>query len=331
MDAFSQTTGLYPLSLPTPFPVGPVNVFLLKGEPLTLIDAGPRTDEAYDALAAALAEHKLQVSDIERIILTHHHVDHIGLLTRLMEESGAESWAHPKVRTEEMPHESEEEARRQFYHDVMTEFGVPQPVQEESMALWGAFRVLSEPFRIDHVFQDGAQAGPFTTYFVPGHSATDTLLVNDEGNYSIVGDHLLQTINPNPLIRRPERPGAPRQHSLVQFQLSLVRARQLDLGKCFPGHGPHFDDHRTVVDGLLAKHERRNQRVLASIGPQGSTVYEVASVLYPDVNTAYLYLALSVATGHLELLVERGVLEAWPDGEQLRYGWAGAARALAGA
>ncbi|MDR7561019.1 MAG: MBL fold metallo-hydrolase, partial [Armatimonadota bacterium] len=37
---------LHRIELPTPFPVGPVNAYLLAGEPLTLVDAGPRTPQA---------------------------------------------------------------------------------------------------------------------------------------------------------------------------------------------------------------------------------------------------------------------------------------------
>jgi len=33
---------VHQITLPTPFPVGPVHVYLLEGEPLTLLDTGPR-------------------------------------------------------------------------------------------------------------------------------------------------------------------------------------------------------------------------------------------------------------------------------------------------
>jgi len=70
---------LHALPLPTPFPVGPVNAYLAEGEPLTLIDTGPKDDATRAALAAALKVHGHRLEDIRRIILTHHHVDHVGL------------------------------------------------------------------------------------------------------------------------------------------------------------------------------------------------------------------------------------------------------------
>ncbi|MCC6145079.1 MAG: hypothetical protein IT368_14835 [Candidatus Hydrogenedentes bacterium] len=150
--------------------------------------------------------------------------------------------------------------------------------------------------------------GPFRTFFVPGHSATDTLLVNETDGYTIVGDHILETINPNPLLRPPRQAGAPRDKSLVQYQASLRRSRALDLGHCYPGHGPRFDDHRKVIDGLIHQHDRRNRKVLNLLGADSSTVYAMSRALYPDLPVQHLYLALSVAAGHLELLEQDGAV-----------------------
>ena len=64
------------ISLPTPFYIGAVNVYLIKEDPITLIDTGPKTKEAIDALRTGLRSAGLAVSDIRRIVLTHAHEDH---------------------------------------------------------------------------------------------------------------------------------------------------------------------------------------------------------------------------------------------------------------
>ena len=66
------------ISIPTPFPVGDVNAYVIKGDALTLIDAGLKTEEARQALIAGLKDLNLQLEDIEQIVITHHHVDHVG-------------------------------------------------------------------------------------------------------------------------------------------------------------------------------------------------------------------------------------------------------------
>src|ERR1044072_5512995 len=78
---------IIPISLPTPFYVGPVNVYLIKEEPLTLVDTGPKTKEALAALKEGLRRERVRVSDLRRIVLTHAHEDHCGLAKQLRDEA----------------------------------------------------------------------------------------------------------------------------------------------------------------------------------------------------------------------------------------------------
>ncbi len=75
---------IIPLSIPTPFYIGDVNVYLIKEEPLTLIDVGPKTAEAETVLREKLKRHGVSFSDIKRILLTHAHEDHCGLAKRIL-------------------------------------------------------------------------------------------------------------------------------------------------------------------------------------------------------------------------------------------------------
>ena len=70
---------IHRISVPTPFYVGPVNVYLIEEDPLTLIDAGPRDDASLAALRSGLAQLGHKLSDIKRIIISHAHADHYGL------------------------------------------------------------------------------------------------------------------------------------------------------------------------------------------------------------------------------------------------------------
>ena len=67
---------VFKITLPTPYPVGDINVFVVKGDALTLFDTGCKTKESKDVLEKGLQEIGLHLNDIDQIILTHHHLDH---------------------------------------------------------------------------------------------------------------------------------------------------------------------------------------------------------------------------------------------------------------
>src|SRR5438874_8491448 len=90
-----QNLKLHRLPLRTPFAVGTVNAYLIEGGALTLVDTGPATEEAWADLEAGLAGRGYRVADIQRVLLTHGHVDHWGQAGRIAVASGAEVWAHP--------------------------------------------------------------------------------------------------------------------------------------------------------------------------------------------------------------------------------------------
>lgn len=308
------------LSIPTPFIVGPVNVFLYRGDALTLIDTGPKTEECEQALRTGLREHGVEIPDLERIILTHHHIDHSGLLQQLVNESGAETCAHPDAVIQSRLGDGEDgdNSRKQYYMELMTELGVPAEEQDKAMLLWDAYKHMIDHYEIDRVLEDESHIDGFDVYHVPGHSATDTLFVHREAGFSIAGDHILKSINPNPLLRRPV-PGKKREPALVEHQASLRRSRALPLGLCYPGHGAPLDDPYAVIDGLLAQHERRNRRILEHLKPEGTTPFLMAGYLYPELEMPHLYLGLSVATGQLELLESQNKVVCRPKDGVLWY------------
>src|SRR5918998_6469601 len=78
---------IIPISLPTPFYIGPVNVYLIAEDPVTLIDTGPKTREALEALREGLRASRVRPADIRRIVLTHAHEDHCGLAKQVRDEA----------------------------------------------------------------------------------------------------------------------------------------------------------------------------------------------------------------------------------------------------
>jgi glyoxylase-like metal-dependent hydrolase (beta-lactamase superfamily II) len=74
-----------------------VYVYLLAGDRLCLIDTGVAgTEKAISTVVKSIGK---DLTDIEIIILTHSHPDHIGSASRVRQLSGAKVWAHMNERS----------------------------------------------------------------------------------------------------------------------------------------------------------------------------------------------------------------------------------------
>ena len=116
------------LPVPTPFAVGRVNCYLVEDDPLTLVDAGPNSATSLTTLEAALAEHGRRVEDLERIVITHQHIDHIGLVAILADRSGAEVCALDALAPWLARYSEVMEADDAFAEAIMLRHGIPEDV-----------------------------------------------------------------------------------------------------------------------------------------------------------------------------------------------------------
>src|SRR5215216_3780648 len=117
------------IAIPLPLAhVGSVNAWLLPGDPITLIDTGPRDDGALAALEAGLRRNGLRVEDIELLLATHHHLDHVGLAATIQRRSGASVAVLDRVADYATRYSAQVEDDRRFARALMAHHGVPDQV-----------------------------------------------------------------------------------------------------------------------------------------------------------------------------------------------------------
>jgi glyoxylase-like metal-dependent hydrolase (beta-lactamase superfamily II) len=307
-----------PIPLPTPFIVGPVNAYLIRCEPLTLVDTGSATPAAYDALVVALREHGFQPSDLEAILVTHAHVDHVGNLARLVDESGATTYGHRTSVVHPANRAASEDRTNTFILDTLKAFGAPQSVMDATAAARDSFKSMTSHVALDHPLEHGDRALDFSVHYVPGHSGSDTLFLHEEHRIAFTGDHLLKRISPTPLLRA-SADGSDRVRSLLEYQQSLAYTRALPINVCYPGHGEPFTKHAEVIDRWVDRLEKRTARVRDFILEQPLTPMEVCQRLYPDLDQSTIYIGLAVAIGHLDVLEERGLVACEENQGVVRY------------
>ncbi len=312
------TADVFPIALPTPFLVGPVNAYLVRGDRLTLIDTGPATDSAYETLVAGLRAHHVQPSDLEAILVTHGHVDHVGNLARLVEESGATAYGHDSAAVRPEDWDAKEQRSHEFILASLKSFGAPQSILDATTQTRAGFKSMASHVPLDHLLEHEDRALEFSVHHVPGHSASDTLYVNDASGIAFTGDHLLRRVSPTPLLRAAED-GKSRARSLLEYQKSLAYTRALPITTCYPGHGEPFTSHAAVIDRWLARLEKRTAKVLEFLNDGPLTPMDVCSRLYPDLNSETVYIGLAVAIGHLDVLEVRGHVTCHQTNGVLRY------------
>jgi len=302
-----------------------VNVWLLRGDPLTLIDTGPRSDEALAALEGGLRREGLRVEDIELVIPTHHHLDHTGLIATIVARSGARVAALDRAAEYGAHYLERSDADRAFSRELMRHHGVPESVIESGEGLWDFIREGSEPYRTDVVLSDGeviAAGGRNLRILArPGHSTTDALLVDEDSATAFVGDHLLAGISSNAEIVPVAEPTGSRPQARVQYLDSLQRTASMPLDRLLTGHGDVVADHRGLVQRRFAEHRRRCQRILAVLEEGPAHAYGIAKHLWSarTVSEQPLLVVWEVL-GHLDLLLDEGTVAEQVLDDGSRYG-----------
>ncbi|HEY8346714.1 MAG TPA: MBL fold metallo-hydrolase [Symbiobacteriaceae bacterium] len=313
MKGLTRTLPIYNIPLPTPWPdLGPVHVYLVREDPVTLIDAGLNTPASREALLKGLRSAGVELRDIRRVLLTHAHIDHHGQAAWIQEQSGAEVWVHAEERAKLLEPEWWQQGRDQILADA----GVPSETIRVIHRSWDQGRRLALPLSEWKPLTDGQsfpfERGELRVVHLPGHSLGHVAFWDEENGLLVGGDHLLTGMSPNPFME-PVPPGHPagaphapgRALTLKQFLASLERLEQLPVRRVLPGHGPAIDDHLGVIRAYRAKHLRRLDATRREIGG-GVTAYQLARAVYPRVPDSDFYMAVSQVLAHLDLLVATG-------------------------
>ncbi|MDX6699297.1 MAG: hypothetical protein QOE65_2694 [Solirubrobacteraceae bacterium] len=322
----AEAAGIHRLAIPTPFAVGRVNTYLIEDDPLTLVDSGPNSGKALYELERALAERGHAIEDLELLVVTHQHIDHLGLLDVLAARSGAEVAALDVLAPYVERYGEDAERDDEFAEALMRRHGIPEDVRYALRAVSSAFRAWGSSASVSRVLHDGEvlelRDRSLTVLHRPGHSPTDTVFWDAERGLLLAADHLLKQISSNPLISRP--PGADpdpanRPQALVTYLRSLAETREMPATLVLPGHGEPIEDHAALIDSRFAMHRRRAEKIHRLIAEEPRNAYEIAQALWGNVAVTQAYLTLSEVLGHVDLLSNDGRVREREDGDVVRF------------
>jgi glyoxylase-like metal-dependent hydrolase (beta-lactamase superfamily II) len=307
LKTIEKIGNIYKFTLPTPFAVGPVNVYLIKSDVLTLVDAGPKTAEAWNTLQLYLKELGYTPNDIEQVILTHHHPDHVGLLDYLPKSIRIIGhWRNdPWLKKEPAFVENVNHYFQNFY----THLGLPQQGEFNYFSnsqIYSCTSALTEQVKEG----DGIAGLPgWTVIETPGHAQSHIALLHENDGMLLGGDHVIDHISSNPILEPPYSDKEDRPRPQIDYNQSLQKCLELDISVILAGHGKNVENKDKLIKDRLSQQKKRAHRVLAMLEQSPTNVYDICKKLFPKAYKNELSLTLSETIAQLDYLEYEGLID----------------------
>lgn len=214
-------------------------------------------DECFNAMQVALK--KLDVDPKKTdFFITHSHVDHIGLIFRLI-HAGSVVYMN----------ELETQLISKVTSGVLlSEIGVllhmsgfPENDPEKILPPYARRQYKSGntlPFRFvedKDIIERGEYR--FTCVKTPGHSKGHVCLYEPDKRILVAGDHILGDITPGIQLR------VDNENPLKEYLSSLDKVSALDIDVVLPGHRALFKNPKNRIEEIKDHHRQRNNEVLA--------------------------------------------------------------------
>ena len=233
LKSFNLKNGIHhiPLELPWSSP-GFVNVYLIEDKDgFIMVDCGVNGDSYYSLLLEYLQKLEIHISDINLLIGTHMHSDHIGLSTKIR-ESGV-PFALFKNSVDFIDDYNDWSLRFKNLKDYAEKHNAPTSFLNDiaSINTPSYAGKISKP---DILLDEGEIKDVkrnLTTIFTPGHDRTEISLFDESTKIIFSGDHILPKITP--FIPTDNE----NEDMLANYTQSLDKIYEIDHEIIAPGHG----------------------------------------------------------------------------------------------
>ncbi|GGE31261.1 MBL fold metallo-hydrolase [Marinicauda pacifica] len=256
-------------SNPGPFTFTGTGVYIVGHGTVAMIDPGP-----LDAGHEAALDQALEGERVSHVLLTHHHLDHSPLAARMASRHGCKTYGRRPRRTPPAGGETRMEAGDDdsFAPDVELEDG----------------DVLTGP------------GWTLEALHTPGHTSNHLCFALKEENTLFSGDHVMawstSVVSP------------PDGH-MGDYISQLERIRARGFGRIWPTHGPAIDDPEAFLDAYIEHRRARERQILGQIEAGRTTIREMVSSMYADVDKRLHPAAAHSVLAHIIHLVEQGRIE----------------------
>ncbi len=308
-----QIKKIHKITLPTGFPIGDVNVYIVKDDPVTLIDTGVNGAIAEHIFSKNLSQIGLSFYDIKRIIVTHTHLDHCGLAGRIQELSDAKVYVY-HTKTRELENFSSNYLKqtrkiKNFYlqsavpSSLLTR-GHNKRIQASYM---GSSAQEVKPLKDGDKIESSNYS--FDVIHTPGH--TDNLICLHESKKGILfsSDHLTLLNKPFVRFREIFEEESGELGCMKDFFNSLNKISKLEMLYTFPGHGDFILDPKGSIEQIKDFYIERKNNIAKILRRGLKNRFELCRALFGFLNDREIFKGIPEITGLLELLESEGGLK----------------------
>ncbi len=310
--------GILMFTLPVDYGIDHVNIYLIRdGEGWCLFDTGADCESARALWLCALAGPL--TAGLTRIIVSHHHPDHLGLAVWLHQLTGAPILMREEELAVARQTHVASASERAYCIDFICRHGLaPQAAQQvvggvlqSNMACAVPARV--EPIEAGQTLLVGDHA--FDVLVLGGHSIAQICLYEPQLKLLLTGDQLLERITPNIGVW-PYGETDP----LPRYLDSLRTIAGLEIEHVLPAHHRVYHAGVERAHGLVAHHQRALRKFLACLGAGGITAAELGYAVYgTQSDPLHAYLAMGETLAHVLWLQTEGHVTSCVDAGVVRW------------
>lgn len=278
------------------------------GNTYTLIDAGFQAPEYKAFFLKALADYGIKLENITRILLTHFHSDHTGLVKWLATEFNIPVYASKLAIPRIVYDQNYLERKVAIYESLYTQYGVLQYGEKRIHQLRQTARKYAKlqfeanikPLKVGDI-----TAG-LKLLATRGHSPDSISFYDVDTGWLFGGDVLLEKGLASALLEYDENEQV--TSAYMEYVTTLTKLKEMEISVLFPGHGDPFSNKQHVIELAMEKVEYKLEKVLKQIEAGQSTVEEICLSIYgPRFEQLFTFIVSDIIA-LIQLGEERGLI-----------------------